>query len=397
MKTSFTLFLGAALSLPWLAIAGEFSGYVGIEGRGFVNAPLYPGQNDGVGVTAIFEPEFYHDWQDGDVAFNAKPYLRWDSLDGERSLFDLRELSILWIQGDWETKVGVSKVFWGVTESQHLVDVINQTDLVAGPDGEEKLGQPMVQLVRVSDWGDFSLFVLPGFRERTFPGEEGRLRPGVWVDTDAASYESSKGARRTDFAFRWKNSIGDYDIGLHYFSGTSREPILRPKVDANEALVLAPHYELMNQIGLDLQLTRGGWLWKLEAIGRESDSGRFSAMAGGIEYTLYGLFGSAVDFGLLTELHLDSRGNEATSAFNHDLFAGGRLTWNDDADTSLIAGAFVDYESGATIGRIEFQRRLRGSYKLEIELQTMSDIDERDLLYPLRRDGYLQAALSRYF
>ena len=47
----------------------------------------------------------------------------------------LRELSLLWISGNWETRIGVSKVFWGVAESQHLVDTINQTDLAANPDG----------------------------------------------------------------------------------------------------------------------------------------------------------------------------------------------------------------------------------------------------------------------
>ncbi|MDD7885073.1 hypothetical protein [Flavivirga sp. 57AJ16] len=36
-----------------------------------------------------------------------------------------------------------------MTESNHLVDIINQTDAVETFDGEEKLGQPMVQL----SWG----------------------------------------------------------------------------------------------------------------------------------------------------------------------------------------------------------------------------------------------------
>ena len=41
---------------------------------------------------------------------------------------------------DWSLSIGLGKVFWGVTEFNHLVDVINQTDLVEGIDGEAKLG-----------------------------------------------------------------------------------------------------------------------------------------------------------------------------------------------------------------------------------------------------------------
>ena len=67
------------------------------------------------------------------------PFFRLDSSDGERTHLDIREL--LWQSyGDtWEVRAGLGKVFWGVTESQYLVDVINQTDLVESPDGEDRL------------------------------------------------------------------------------------------------------------------------------------------------------------------------------------------------------------------------------------------------------------------
>ena len=44
---------------------------------------------------------------------------------------------------------GVRRVFWGVAESNHLVDVINQTDAIENPDQEDKLGQPMLNLAYV--------------------------------------------------------------------------------------------------------------------------------------------------------------------------------------------------------------------------------------------------------
>ena len=76
-------------------------------------------------------------------------------------------------------------------ESRHRVDYINQTDGVEDVDGEDKLGQPMLNLGLQRDWGDLNFFYLPYFRERTFPGTKGRLRAPLVVDTDRARYEAS--------------------------------------------------------------------------------------------------------------------------------------------------------------------------------------------------------------
>ena len=151
----------------------------------------------------------------------------------------------------YEWTVGVSKVFWGVAESQHLVDIINQTDLVENIDQEDKLGQPMVNLSLIRDWGTVDLFVLSYFRERTFPGSKGRLGPRPTVDTGAAIHESGAGGRRTDLALRWSHSLGDYDLGLAWFHGTSREPRLLPRLGPGGEASLIPLYEVIDHFSLD--------------------------------------------------------------------------------------------------------------------------------------------------
>ena len=95
-------------------------------------------------------------------------------------------ISYLHIDDGWDLTAGFDKVFWGVMESSHLVDYINQTDAVEDVDGEDKLGQPMLHLGLQRDWGDLNFFYLPYFRERTFPGRHGRLRAFLVVDTDRA-------------------------------------------------------------------------------------------------------------------------------------------------------------------------------------------------------------------
>ncbi|TNF92123.1 MAG: hypothetical protein EP297_13965, partial [Gammaproteobacteria bacterium] len=167
--------------------AGEWSGYVALEGRAFFHDGLASQQTQDQ-YSISFQPEYYTEWNNGRDSFTFEPFIRIDSRDDERTHADIREL--IWIHAaeDWELRTGIGKVFWGVTESRHLVDIINQTDLVENLDGEDKLGQPMVNLSLIRGWGTVDFFLLPGFRERTFPGQSGRLRSIPRVDVDHPIY-----------------------------------------------------------------------------------------------------------------------------------------------------------------------------------------------------------------
>ena len=243
------------------------TGEVATETRAFVNAPLYDGQ-ERHDASFVIAPELY--LRAGPGGFVLEPFGRLDASDEARSHFDLRALAWEGGVGDWEITAGFSRVFWGVTESQHLVDIVNQTDLVENPDGEDKLGQPMLKLGRVTSIGLFEAFVLPGFRERTFPGAGGRIRTPLPVDVDRPIYESSSENRHVDVAARWSNYFGPLDVGVSWFRGTNREPRLVPE-QQGEVLTLRPAYDLADQVGLDAQWTRDAWLWKvISIIGLES-------------------------------------------------------------------------------------------------------------------------------
>ena len=179
--------LFVVLFVAFPVIAGEWSGYFSAESRLFFQDPLHEGQRE-QSIALAAQPEYHHAWKES--SFTAVPFFRLDSADAKRTHLDIREFFYLWYPGTFELGIGIRKVFWGVTESQHLVDIINQTDLVEFPDREEKLGQPMVNLSIDRDWGTFDFFLLPYFRERTFPGRKGRLRTAFVVDSDQAQYES---------------------------------------------------------------------------------------------------------------------------------------------------------------------------------------------------------------
>jgi hypothetical protein len=379
-----------------LAQGYEFSGHVTAEGRVFVNDPLFPGQKRNSASLAL-QPEFYHEWENGS-SFTITLFARLDSADPERTHFDIRELNYLWLTDKWELRIGVGKVFWGVTESQHLVDIINQTDLVEYIDGEDKLGQPMIHLSIPRNWGVLDMFVLPYFRERTFPGKKGRFRPSVVVDTDLAIYESSAEEYHIDLAVRYSHTIGNWELGLSHFYGTGREPTLIEEINSNGETVLIPFYEIINQTGLDLQLVAGQWLWKLESIYRRGQGDEdFFALTGGFEYTFTGVTAGGLDIGLLGEWLYDERGKEATTAFDNDIMVGARLAMNDAASTEALIGIIQDIDSRGTVFRLESSRRIGDHVKISIDSFFVFDSSEEDSIHDFREDDSIQIELSYYF
>ena len=297
--------------------------------------------------------------------------------------------------------VGISKVFWGVAESRHLVDIINQTDLVESPDQEDKLGQPMLNLNLLRDWGTLSFFVLPGFRERTFPDDTARLRGSLPISGNP-SYDSTMEDLHVDFAARYSHSFGDWDVGLAHFYGTSREPRLLPKTRASDgAPFLEPRYDIIHQTSIDAQYTTGPWLLKLEALTRDGhDDDRFFAAVGGFEYTIFGILESDADLGLLAEYLHDGSSEDTRSPatpFEDDVFLGTRLALNDVEDTELLAGVILDVEDHERIFSVEFERRLNDNMSLEIEGQLYDNIDSDTLLGGFRDDSFLELRLSWFF
>ncbi len=376
---------------PW-----KLGGYVGAEARWFFEDARYPDQLDGFQPSLLLQPELSFETRDGRHQFRLTPFFRYDAQDSQRTHFDLREANWRLVGDGWDLLAGVGKVYWGVAESRHLVDVINQVDAVEDIDEEDKLGQPMLNLNLTRDWGTLGLFAMTGFRERSFPGAGGRLRPGLPVRDDDAIFESGLEHWYPEFALRYQHTLGGFDIGAHYFHGTGREPTFVPSADGT---FLRPRYEIINQVGLDLQYTKDAWLWKLEAIGREGHGSPFLASVAGVEYTFFGAFGGSADLGLLFEHLYDGRDADAPpTAFDNDLFAGARLALNDTQDTSLLAGAIFDPSDSTAAILLEAERRLGDRWKVELEARVFAGpADEGSAYRDLAEDSFVALRLTRHF
>ena len=376
--------------------AHEVAGYAAGEVRLFPNDALYSGQDD-QSSSFVIQPEYYHEFESGS-SFAFTPFFRLDSGDQERTHLDIRELTYLWLKEDFELRVGVRKVFWGVTEFIHLIDIVNQTDLVESVDTEDKLGQPMVNFSVSRDWGTVDIFWLPFFRERTFVGTGGRLRGASVVDETRTQYESAAEEWHSDWALRYSHTFGDIDMGLSQFVGTNRDPTLLDGTDSNGDDIKIPKYEQIKQTSLDVSYVVGEWLWKLESLYRTGQGNEdYFAWAGGFEYTSVGVFESSMDLGFVGEWLYDDREDDADTAFENDIAGGLRLTVNDAASSEALLGWVQDVDTSARLLFLEASRRFGNNWLLNIEMRLSLDQPASDFLFEQRKDDLFQTELFYYF
>lgn len=377
-------------------LRGELSGNVEAESRLFPQSSLAPSRAD-TDLSLSFEPRYEIQSSDGNHFFTIAPFLRLDLRDRGRTHIDIRELNWTGVFDDFVVRVGVDRVFWGVTESVHLVDIINQDDTVEDIDDEDRLGQPMASLAYSGPLGTLTGFILPYFRERIFPGPNGRPGFPLPVDRSRTQFEASGKNWHPDWAVRWSHAAGPFDIGIAHFSGTSRDPRLLAGVDGDGNAVLIPRYDLINQTSIDLQGTFGAMLLKFEGLTNDGPTGRYYALAAGFEYTAYGLLGGDSDLGILAEFLYDDRGSAGPSPFEEDLFAGLRWSANDVQGTTLLAGAIFDLDTSSKAINIEASRRIGDYWRFSIDARLFSGAPPGDRLFPIRRDDFVQIRFGRYF
>ncbi len=384
--------------LGFVLLAGcvHVRGKTAADGRVFFEPPQQGSQRSGNGISLLAEPEFYAQSKSEVHTGTARPFVRVDPHDVERTHYDLRQADYQFRRKGAEFGAGVGLFDWGVMENHRIVDVVNQKDLVEDLDGSEKLGQPYVEAGYAGKKWGISWYYLPYFRDRTFAGARGRLRFPAVIDTDQPAFESSLGRWHPNVAARLSLTAGEFDIGLSGFSGTSREPRFFGQLSDDAVL---PGYDFLEQVSADVQWTHGAFVAKGEALARWwSSSLRLSgAAAGGLEYWFFDMGGKGVDLTLTSEFYWDSRlPDQPITFYDHDVFGGFRLAFSDTGATEVLAGGMTDVFTGATFLRAETSRRFGEHWRLFLE--------GRGFLAPagiletsLRHDSYAQLRVAYFF
>ena len=371
----------------------DVRGNVGLQLQAFIEDAVHAGdQRSNLSIAG--EAELFRTLGDAG-SITITPFLRLDQSDSERSHLDLRELLYNHAGDTWEVNIGLGKVFWGVAESVNVVDVINQSDAVEGVDSSDKLGQPMINLLLTRDWGDIDLYVLPGFRQRTFAGRDGRPRIPAQIDSDAARYESSAEQSHIDLAVRYTRTLGDWDLGVHAFDGTARDPLFQFDPVSSS---LVPLYYQATQVGIDAQATLESWLLKVESIYRTGELiDNHAEVVAGVEYSFYGVAESDADVGVVSEWLYDDRGDEAGQPFQNDLLMGLRFALNDEQSTEALLGAVVDLDGGGQLLSLEASRRIGSDFRISADAYLWTNTQQDALLDGFRDEDFVQLELTYFF
>ncbi|MEM9820091.1 MAG: hypothetical protein AAF985_03430 [Bacteroidota bacterium] len=373
----------------------DFSIELGLNLLGFFQDGSYPSQKV-IYPSLSLRPKFSLNWTAHNGRLSFEGFGRYDINGNSRTHLDIRELYYQTYQGNWELNVGVKRLYWGKLETIKLVDVINQVDFLEGIDGEEKLGQLLVEVVYASNFGNFSFFALPHSRRIAFGNAAGRPRTPMVIEDRQVSFQSSHEMWHPTLALRWSHYLGNADLGVHYFYGNAREPLIQFAPDGDFGL----QYPIAHQLGIDFQIILSNTLIKLEALYRAGDFAPLDniiAVAGGIEYTFGNVNDKGLDIGLLGEYIYDNRRELTFSSLDNDLFLGSRITLNNEAGTELILGAFKDLQRSSLIGRIEMSQRVFKDSKISLESQFFVKIDPTEFVYLFRRDSNLAIEWIRYF
>lgn len=373
----------------------DLTGFIALDTRLFTESPAYPGQRWNSGPSLVAQPEIYWVSPEETHTLTFRPFYHAEPYDSRRDHGDIRELSWLYVRDPFDIKIGLAKEFWGVIETKHLVNIINQTDAVEDIDGEDKFGQPMVRLSWFSGFGAFRFFYMPYFRERSFPGTHGRLRPPLMIDTDNPHYESDAEEWQPSIALRYEHTLGNWDIGLGYFAGTSREPRVAPNATMT---ALEPYYDEIQQPSLDLQYTKDAWLLKLEALYRTGHDRGFGAVSAGAEYTFFDIKSTGADIGALIEYHWDDRSLFAPpTTLEDDVFLGTRIALNDTGSAELLGGMSIDSNDGSQAYTVELSRRFGSHWKIEADARIFGPTESGNFAVLFRQDDFIQFRVSRYF
>ena len=431
--------LGLFFCLP-LQAEVRFDGYIEGELRLYPADGLLEEQED-VFPSLAAEPALT--WRSDSRRHNIRTVLfgRMSDRDGHRDHADVREAYYLYAGDGWQIQAGVNKVFWGVVESSHLVDIINQTDNVEAVNGEEKLGQPMIGLGLEQGWGNLDMYILPYFRERAFPDGPERFRLSLPLngeqqplnyDHGTGYYEDKREEKHVDGAIRWWNWFNSFDIGISYFNGTSREPIPIP-IDISDPTNprFASYYEQLQQLGIEMQYIYQSWAFKYESASRWQESGNYHSVVTGFEYTFSGLGEQGYDLGVLVEYlwndrdevsikdpSLDALGLTETTApsnlltaldqfktllgnyqspFENDIFLGARFAMNDINSTDFLAGVIVDLDTQTTTASFEGGTRLGNSLRLTLNVYLFEHTADNSAFAAFRRDDQIEAKAKWYF
>lgn len=386
--SSYLLFLLAT----WFLLASEALGLdhdFKITGTGHVAGFPEAGQGSEDQVISFLQVKPDLALLDNSWAAVIAPRFRLGLNDSEYNLISLDDVYAEYVTERFEIRAGFQTHFWGAVESYNIVDAINQRDFRVDffDPKQNKFGMAAIRARGIFGENFVDVYYLPYFRPANLPNKVNPYNPfGGQLDfSDDPLYTSAAERLRQEFAVRGERTIGSADVGLAYFNGYQRFPVVNVPPAAVEADTL--YYE-MQQVSGDVQMSLGNWLLKSEALYMDTGiAGTFvagsvlpngstvrrnlvpdnlAAFVGGVEYTFFGVLGQS-DLGVIVEYLYNSQQDQQAVGFwpfQNDVFTALRWSRNNLGAGELLAGLIVDVKDGTQVWRVEYTERFFDRLKL---------------------------------
>ena len=131
---------------------------------------------------------------------------------------------------------------------------------------------------------------------------------------------------------------------------------------------------MSQQLGLDVQATRGDILYKGEVIYRDNQydyNGNISDYTNlifGLEQSNFGILGQNWDLGNILEYAYDTRGSSSHHGYQNDVFFGARLVLNNIEDTQYFISLQNDLDKNTRAVTFNYESRFFSSFRAGIDI-----------------------------
>ncbi len=343
----------------------------------------------------------------------------------DQTSLDINELYVSAYLGRVQIHAGNQVVLWGKGDELHIVDMLNADDYrdFFFPDYlRRRHGETMLRvntIVGPYDWNaNLELIYTPGFTKMTFP-TSGPWQPPVYqaLNTILQAYPSLSLSEKSyhdlddgQFAARWTQTVGRFDLGVSWYRGKLRIPSVRFIPDPSSTISPAGIIELINNpvtvLGLEGETTLG----KLNLRGEiaryitsdtdgnspEIQNSKWSVLLGGdMDLPLHNM---NLNIQYQKDFIPEDKTDPMMPGFE-DIMKGIAMEFG--LDPSLFEGGLLNnyYDFHLITGRLG-DRFFRDRF--EPEIQGVYNIDSKDYMITLKLDYELLddlhlAGIYRYF
>lgn len=377
---------------------GELRGDLSFATTGFFDNPSLTEQDSHTIHPSTALSLFHTADLDDDLVSTLALFGRYNPFAEDPLTGDIREANLSFYGETTTLRMGIINEFWGVLETENIVDIINQRDYIESYEGDVKLGQLGLQLTIQHENANVGFYLLPFLRERRFAEGSDRLR-SLPLNLSAARFDHQR--HLPGFAARSQFFFDNLELAVSHYGGYSREPQLTLAVDPTDfSLSLVPNYAYIQQSSVDMQWILGETIFKTELFQRwgEKGDGAFFGLGTGVENEINNIFDTRASITPFLELYYDNRSSQAPlTAFDNDIVVGTRVALNDVAGSVLELSLLYDWETKSAIVDLEAQRRLNQAWVFSLKGALFINTANDPALNNLGDDSFLRFELSYFF